>query len=173
LFKDVPSASAELDAYQTTRKEMTTAARLASLGVLTILAGYFKDRPPFDQNAITTGGYFVLGGFATALAGSAYTLGEYTANPAGKSDYLRQLAYVGALSLGLTLLGVAINDPPFGPNSKVGGYIVLAGLGFSVSTFAFHIGVRSAKDTHLDNAIRDFNQAHPDRPIELELKTNF
>ena len=74
LFADVPSALAELDAYQANLKKMKLAAYIGTAGILVIIAGIVISRPIVDpgSGALKPGGYVALGGFGLSLNSLIY-----------------------------------------------------------------------------------------------------
>jgi hypothetical protein len=94
---------------------------------------------------------------------------------------LRIAAYTTSLGFVMFLAGFVISQPPFQnfgfPLSQMsintGGYFVLSGLGLSVGSFAYALSLSRTNEQHLRESVDQFNQAHPNQPIELQFKTGF
>lgn len=171
IIQGVPAAVEELNMYQRNRRTMSQSAYITTLGVGVMLAGFLLSRPAFEQSTITTGGYLVLGGAAAAITGVAYRYGAAQASGGSLLQDSTSLAYIGAISLGLALAGFATDHPPFRGGVRPGGYFVLGGLGLGVAGFGFALGIRRANEFHLGRAVEAYNQARPDKPIELQFST--
>lgn len=112
IIKDVPSAVAELDTFQSNKRTLRYTAYTASAGLLVALVGYFGSRG--------------TNGFRNANGG-------YT--PAA--------------------------------------LVTLAGLTVTAGSFVFGFVIYKTNESHLANAVNNFNLARPDTPIELQFKTGF
>jgi hypothetical protein len=92
---------------------------------------------------------------------------------------VRTAAYITTLGVALMLAGYAINRPPFENfgfplgeiTIKTGGYFVLSGMALSIGGVIYALSVTKTNDQHLQSAVTNFNQAHPNQPIELQFKT--
>lgn len=94
---------------------------------------------------------------------------------------VRMAAYFGTLGIlamitGLVIgrIGASKNSPAFDPVSgspNLGGWVLIGGLGLTVNSLIFGISVGRTNEAHVGNAVQNFNQVHPDRPIELKFTT--
>ena len=50
---------------------------------------------------------------------------------------------------------------------------LFGGLGLAAGSFAYSFGVLQTNEKHLNNAVKIYNDAHPDNPIEVEVSTGF
>ena len=174
ILENVPTALSELNLYQRNRRKLRETAYITSAGLGVMLAGFLLSRPAFEEKSITRGGFLALGGAAVALGGTAYTLGAAKAGGQNSSETTRTLAYLGAGSLGLFLAGYLTEDGPLiTAKPRAGGYLVLGGMGLGLAGFSFGMGIRQSNESHIHNAVSEYNRVRPEKPIELQFNAEF
>ena len=87
---------------------------------------------------------------------------------------LNQLAYLSSLGLAIALVGYIMNRPAFDQGKiKPGGYLVISGLGLSAGSFVYGLSLNSANESHLKRGIELYNEAFPEKTIQLQLNREF
>ena len=99
-------------------------------------------------------------------------LDTYQAN----REKIKIAAYLGTAGIVAILAGFVVGRPnlPFDPVSgapRLGGIVILGGLGLSANALIYGLSVGKTNEGHLGNAVQYYNSAHPDRPIELKFST--
>ncbi len=87
---------------------------------------------------------------------------------------IRTAAYVGTAGILAMVLGVIMNRPPVDPVSgalRPGAYVMLVGFGVTVNSLIYGLSVVKTNEAHLAHAVNYYNQARPDRMIELQFST--
>jgi hypothetical protein len=82
-------------------------------------------------------------------------------------------AYLGSLGLVTAIVGVLIDRPGFDKvtgSPKPGGILLISGAVLAIHSFIYAFGLIKANEAHLDNAVRYYNDAHPEKPIRLEFE---
>ncbi len=89
-------------------------------------------------------------------------------------DKVRIAAYVGTLGLIAAIVGTVVSRPAFDPTSgtpRTGGFIMLGGLGITANALIYGLSLDKTNEGHIGNAVKYFNAAHPDQPIQLQFRT--
>ncbi|NBU21017.1 hypothetical protein EBS43_06350 [bacterium] len=82
---------------------------------------------------------------------------------------LRTSAYLGTAALLLLGTGLMMQRTPVDVNSGViqpNGYLILTGATLGIGTIVHLISTLATNDLHIEHAIKYYNQAHPEKPIE-------
>jgi hypothetical protein len=169
ILEDTPEAMEQFTTYQRNRRNLKNVAYMTSVGVATILAGYLISRPPVPDVTIRNGGYLVLAGAGIAIGSLAYALA-----PVSKDDdtHMTKAAYILGVGIASILAGYLLDHPPLeGGTIKPGGYLVLSGLTFTIGSFAYGLSLSRTNETYLGSAIKEYNRAHSNQPIELQFST--
>ena len=101
-------------------------------------------------------------------------LDQYQANRRN----IRTAAYVGTIGLAIMALGFVASRQWTQDNGELNskGQLVrnltfYGGLGLTFGTVVYGISILQTNEAHLGNAVKLHNDAHPDRPIELQFTT--
>jgi hypothetical protein len=93
---------------------------------------------------------------------------------------VRTAAYIGSIGLLAALAGTLLSRNFTDQNGNVTGtgialrnYSLAGGLGLTGFSLVYGLSILSTNESHIDNAVRYHNQAHPDTPIELQFTTGF
>jgi hypothetical protein len=93
---------------------------------------------------------------------------------------VRVAAYVGSIGLLAAIGGVLISRTFTDSNGNATNasiafrnYALAGGLGITGISLLYGLSVLSTNESHIDNAVRYHNQAHPNTPIELQFTTGF
>jgi hypothetical protein len=86
---------------------------------------------------------------------------------------IQNAAYVGTVGALLILAGIIASNQATDPAQKktyrYGGLI--GGLSILGGTLVYSVGVLRGNEEHLNNAVRSYNQTHPEKPIALQFST--
>jgi hypothetical protein len=86
---------------------------------------------------------------------------------------VQKLAYLGTAGVIMAVGGSIVSRQFEHPTSAVVRNVsVAAGLTVAITTALIGIGVLRTNEEHLGNAVKFYNQAHPENPIELQFSTN-
>jgi hypothetical protein len=93
---------------------------------------------------------------------------------------LRSAAYVASAGLLVALVGFFAtrgdnNFRDFSPGGngalRPAAYLMLGGAALAAGSFVYGFTVYKTNETHLGNAVSEFNKTHPGNPIELQFST--
>lgn len=93
---------------------------------------------------------------------------------------VRTAAYVGSIGLLVALGGLLLsrsftdaNGDLTNTGKQVRGYTLGGGLALTGISLIYGLSILTTNETHLQNAVTNFNQVHTDHPIELQFTTGF
>lgn len=86
---------------------------------------------------------------------------------------VRIAAYVGTAGILATILGGVISHPIVDSSGTLqpGGYITFTGIALAVNAVIYGLSLVKTNEVHIGNAVRYYNQAHPEKPVELLFST--
>jgi hypothetical protein len=91
---------------------------------------------------------------------------------------LRNVAYMVSAGVAVTLASVLFvkltGDHSIrynGQSLKPVAYGIFAGLGFAVGSFIYGVSLSKTNESHLGNAVQEYNKTHSTTPIELQFST--
>jgi hypothetical protein len=89
---------------------------------------------------------------------------------------LRYTAYTASIGLAVAIVASFFakpfrNPPEEGFTLKPASYLVIGGALATVGSFVFGFSLYQSNESHLNEAVNQFNIARPDTPIALEFKT--
>lgn len=98
----------------------------------------------------------------------------------GNRQNVRTAAYVGSVGLLVALGGLLVsrsftdsNGNLTSTGNQLRNLTLLGGLGITGVSVVYGLSILHNNESHLDTAVKNFNQARPNTPIVLELSTGF
>jgi len=86
---------------------------------------------------------------------------------------LRNCAYVGSIGFLAFVAGQLLKDKLFEKDGLTHQALSLGGLGLVGTSFLYGFAVTQKNEEHIGNAVQKYNNARPDRPIQIQFSTDF
>ena len=83
--------------------------------------------------------------------------------------------YVASAGFLTAIIGGAAASPLLDPGTgalRTGGYLVFGGLALAANAIIYGLSLLKTNEAHIGNAVRIYNDVHPDKPIVLEFTTS-
>ncbi len=86
---------------------------------------------------------------------------------------LRNCAYIGSIGVLSFIIGNVLRDKVFVKDGFTHQFLTYGGLGVAGTSLIYGFAVTQRNEAHIGNAVQYYNNARPDRPIQILFNTDF